>query len=93
MLLIHPDYDFGWEENTEEYRRLLERFSGDPACEIKTLGEMARWWASREEAYVEASNGGYVVRSRRKEVQLESYELQSVTGYDHQNGFKWESLS
>ncbi len=47
ILLVHPDYELAHPDNISEYRRLLESFTSDPACQIMTLGEMADWWRHR----------------------------------------------
>lgn len=93
VLLVHPDYDFGGEENKEDYLHLLEGFSQDGNCQIMTLGEMASWWASRGDTYINSSDGDLVLSSRNRDAQLRDYQIQQVAGYDDRSGFRWESLS
>jgi hypothetical protein len=85
VLLIHPDYEFGDQENSEEYYRLLEGFRSDPECEVLTLGELSRWWTHREKAHIESSNGNLTIRYGDSG-HADDLELEIVTGYG-QEGF------
>ena len=86
VLLVHPDYEFGQPENSEEYSRLLQRFKSDPECEILTLEKLARWWTHRANSRIETSNGDISIRYGDKD-QSGDLELELVTGYGH-DGFK-----
>ena len=86
VLLVHPDYEFGQPENSEEYYRLLARFKSDPECEILTLGELARWWTHRANSQIETGNGDISIRYGDKEWSGD-LELELVTGYGG-DGFK-----
>jgi hypothetical protein len=86
VLLVHPDYEFGQPENTEEYHRLLEKFKSDPECEILTLGELARWWTHRANSRIETLNGNISIRYGDKD-RPGDLELELVTGYSR-DGFK-----
>jgi len=86
VLLIHPDYEFGLSENTEEYHRLLEKFKSDPECEILTLGELARWWTHRANSKIETGNGDISINYGDKDWSGD-LELELVTGYGR-DGFK-----
>ena len=86
VLLVHPDYEFGQPENSEEYYRLLERFKSDPECEILTLGELARWWTHRANSQIETGSGDISIRYGDKEWSGD-LELELVTGYGR-DGFK-----
>ena len=86
VLLVHPDYEFGQPENSEEYYRLLERFKSDPECEILTLGELARWWTHRANSTIETGNGDISINYRDKDWSGD-LELELVTGYGR-DGFK-----
>jgi len=90
VLLVHPDYEFGQPENSEEYYRLLERFKSDPECEILTLGELARWWTHRANSQIETGNGDISIRYGDKEWSGD-LELELVTGYGR-DGFKIERV-
>jgi hypothetical protein len=91
VLLVHPDYEFGQEEGREEYFRLLRSFRSDPACDIMTLGEMARWWIYRQESYID-EDGMINVRSDKSKDAIGKLELELVTGYGS-DGFKIERPS
>ena len=80
VLLVHPDYEFGQPENTEEYYRLLERFKSDPECEILTLGELANWWTRRANAKIETHDGETSIRYADNDWPR-NLELELVTGY------------
>jgi len=86
VLLVHPDYEFGQPENSEEYYRLLERFKSDPECEILTLGELARWWTHRANSQIETGNGDISIRYGDKDWSGD-LELELVTSYGP-DGFK-----
>jgi hypothetical protein len=86
VLLIHPDYEFGQPENTEEYHRLLEKFKSDPECEILTLGELAQWWTHRANSHIETHNGNTSIQYGDSD-QTHNLELELVTGYGH-DGFE-----
>ncbi len=90
VLLIHPDYEFGQPENTEEYYRLLEKFKSDPKCGILTLGELAQWWTHRANARIETHNGNLSIQCGDKD-RPGDLELELVTGYDR-DGFKVSRL-
>ena len=91
VLLVHPDYEFGQERGREEYRRLLEAFRSDPACDIMTLGELARWWAYRQESQIDAT-GTIRVRSAENKDRIGELGLEFVTGYSLE-GFQLERPS
>jgi hypothetical protein len=86
VLLVHPDYEFGQPENSEEYYRLLARFKSDPECDILTLGELARWWTHRANSQIETGNGDISIRYGDKDWSGD-LELELVTGYGP-DGFK-----
>jgi len=90
ILLVHPDYEFGQPENTEEYRRLLEKFKADPKCEILTLGELAEWWTHRANSRIEMHNGNLSIQYGDKDWPGD-LELELVTGYGG-DGFKVSRL-
>jgi len=88
VLLVHPDYEFGQEEGRNEYLRLLRSFRSDPACDIMTLGEMARWWIYRQESYID--EGGMInTRSGESKNAIGELELELIMGYGL-DGFKRE---
>jgi hypothetical protein len=89
-MLVHPDYEFGQPENTEEYYRLLEKFKSDPKCEILTLGELAQWWTHRANARIETRNGNMSIQYGDKD-RPGDLELELVTGYGSE-GFEVERL-
>jgi len=88
VLLVHPDYEFGQQEGREEYLRLLGPFRSDAACDIMTLGEMARWWIYRHESSIDEA-GTINVRSGVNEGVSGELDLEFVTGYGA-DGFKNE---
>ena len=88
VLLVHPDYEFGQEEGRDEYLRLLTSFRSDPACDIMTLGEMARWWIYRQESYID-EEGMINTRSDENKNAIGELELELVMGYGL-DGFKME---
>ena len=88
VLLVHPDYEFGQEEGREEYLRLLRSFRSDPACDIMTLGEMARWWIYRQESYID-KEGMINTRSDQNKNAIGELELELIMGYGL-DGFKIE---
>ena len=88
VLLVHPDYEFGQEEGREEYLRLLRSFRSDAACDIMTLGEMARWWTYRQESYID-EEGMINTRSDESKNAIGELELELVMGYGLE-GFKIE---
>ena len=91
VLLVHPDYEFGQEEGRKEYLRLLRSFRSDPACDIMTLGEMARWWIYRQESYID--EGGMInTRSDESKNAIGELELELIMGYGL-DGFKIERPS
>jgi len=91
VLLVHPDYEFGQQEGREEYFRLLSSFRSDQACDIMTLGEMARWWIYRQDSSIGKTGTINVRSSDSEDVSGELY-LEFVTGYGT-NGFKRERPS
>jgi len=91
VLLVHPDYEFGQEEGREEYLRLLRSFRSDPACDIMTLGEMARWWTYRQESYID-EKGMINSRTDENKHSIGELELELVMGYGS-GGFKIERPS
>ena len=88
VLLVHPDYEFGKASGREEYHRLLEAFRSDPACDMMTLGELARWWVYRQESQID-DTGTIRVRSGENMDQIGELELEFVTGYGME-GFRVE---
>ena len=90
VLLVHPDYEFGQRENTEEYYRLLDTFRSDPECEILTLGELAQWWIHRANSRIETRNGNVSIQYGDKDWPGD-LELELVTGYGR-DGFKVSRL-
>ena len=86
VLLVHPDYEFGQPENTEEYHRLLEKFKSDPECEIVTMGELAKWWTHRASSHIETRNGSISIRYGDKDWPGD-LELELVTSYGR-DGFR-----
>ena len=90
ILLVHPDYEFGQRENTEEYYRLLDTFRSDPKCEILTLGELAQWWTHRANSRIETHNGNVSIQYGDKDWPGD-LELELVTGYGR-DGFKVSRL-
>ena len=91
VLLVHPDYEFGQEEGRDEYLRLLRSFRSDPACDIMTLGEMARWWIYRQESYID-KEGMINTRSDQNKNAIGELELELIMGYGL-DGFKIERPS
>jgi len=91
VLLVHPDYEFGQQEGREEYLRLLGSFRSDPACDIMTLGEMARWWIYRQDSSI-GEDGTVNVRSSDNGDLSGELDLELVTGYGP-DGFKKERSS
>jgi hypothetical protein len=91
VLLVHPDYEFGQEEGREEYLRLLRSFRSDPACDIMTLGQMARWWIYRQESCID-EEGMINARSDENKEAIGELELELVVGYGS-DGFKIERPS
>jgi hypothetical protein len=89
ILLVHPDYEFGQPENTEEYHCLLEKFKSDPECEILTMGELATWWTHRANSHIETHNGNISVRYG--DDRPDDLELELVTGYGSE-GFEVQRL-
>jgi peptidoglycan/xylan/chitin deacetylase (PgdA/CDA1 family) len=87
VILVHPDYDYGKEQYKNEYTQLLDRFKKDHECDLMTLGEVARWWNSREDAYIDGTNGALVIRSRRDEREQTDQQIEVLTGYDERKGF------
>jgi hypothetical protein len=92
VLLVHPDYEFGQEGGQIEYRRLLESFRTDPGCDIMTLGELADWWAKRQQSHIETTEGKVSVQQDKGPVHNEELELEFVVGYGSE-GFKVERLA
>jgi hypothetical protein len=88
ILLVHPDYEFGQEDGREEYLRLLRSFRSDPACDIMTLGELARWWTYRQDSFIDET-GTINVRSGENEDAIGQLDLRLVTGYGP-DGFETE---
>jgi hypothetical protein len=91
VLLVHPDYEFGQEEGREEYLRLLQSFRSDPACDIMTLGELARWWIYRQASYIDEDG---IINTRSDEIKdvIGELELQLIMDYGS-DGFKIERPS
>jgi hypothetical protein len=92
VLLTHPDYEFGLEGGQEEYRRLLQSFRSDPSCDIVTLGELADWWASREQSQIRLIEGKASLQQPNGQAGAEGLELEFVTAYGSE-GFKVERLA
>ena len=90
VLLVHPDYEFGQPENTDEYYRLLEKFKSDLECEILTLGELAQWWTYRANSRIETHNGNMSIQYGDED-RLGDLELEVVTGYGR-DGFEVSRL-
>jgi hypothetical protein len=90
VLLIHPDYEFGQPNKTEEYYHLLEKFKSDPECEILTLGELAQWWTHRANSHIETHNGNASIRYGDNN-RLGELDLELVTGYGR-DGFEVAKL-
>jgi hypothetical protein len=91
VLLVHPDYELADAGSLSEYRRLLEGFASDPACQTMTLGEMADWWKHRASAHWD------LVRERPRVISdglQEGLDLQLelVTAHE-EDGFRTEALS
>ena len=91
VLLVHPDYEFGQEDWREEYLRLLRSFRSDPACDIMTLGEMARWWTYRQESSID-EEGRINVRLGENGDAIGELDLELVTSYGS-DGFKTKRAS
>jgi hypothetical protein len=91
VLLVHPDYEFGQEDWHDEYVRLLNSFRSDPACDIMTLGELARWWIYRQESFID-EDGRIKVRSGERKNAIGELDLELVMGYGS-DGFKMEHSS
>ncbi len=94
ILLVHPDYDYGLEENEKDYRHLLEAFSRDPACDIMTMREVADWWALRNGAQIGTVHGEPCIIpseiGHHATPGMENLLLEFVTGYDR-DGFRVEA--
>ncbi len=91
VLLVHPDYEFAEEDAQEEYSRLLRSFRSDPTCDIMTLGELARWWRLRQNAFIDG-DGMIKISSGENDSRLGELEISLISGYDS-DGFKMESSS
>jgi hypothetical protein len=91
VLLVHPDYEFGQEEGREEYLRLLRSFRADPACDIMTLGELAKWWIYRQESCIDEA-GTINLRSSENKDAIGELDLELVMGYGS-DGFRMERPS
>lgn len=89
ILLVHPDYEFGMEENAHNYRRLLESFASDAQCDIMTLGELAGWWKHRSRAHWESTDGPLRIVSPDG---LANLHAEMVTGYGS-DGFTSEIIA
>ena len=92
VVLVHPDYELGSEENIANYQRLVNVFQKDSECDVMTLGELSRWWKRRSDAYVDSSGDKLFVRSDSLNGQEDDFALQMITGFDDK-GFKMEEIS
>jgi hypothetical protein len=92
VLLVHPDYEFGLEGGQDEYRRLLQSFRSDPSCDIMTLGEIAEWWACREQSQISMTDGKASLQQADNQERVQELELELVTEYGSE-GFKVERIS
>jgi len=92
VLLAHPDYEFGLEGGPEEYHRLLQSFRSDPSCDIVTLGELADWWANREQSQINVTEGKASLQQINSRERADRLELEFVTAYGSE-GFKVERFA
>jgi len=90
-LLVHPDYDFATQADSEEYSRVLRAFNEDPSCDIMTLGEVSDWWSYRQSAVLEISDDGPRISSIMKE-EGGDLEIKMATSYG-KNGFIIDHLN
>ncbi len=94
VLLIHPDYDYAFQENEVDYRHLIGSFLNDYSCDIMTMKELLDWWTHRSYAKIWTFHGEPRIVSqemtRTEEVALEGLALELVTGYDDE-GFRVEA--
>ena len=81
VLLVHPDYEFSQEAGLGEYRRLLGSFHSDPSCDVMTLGDLARWWAYRQQSYIDDSGKILTKQNRRGKDNTGELEVGLVAGY------------
>jgi hypothetical protein len=91
VLLIHPDYEFGLEGGRDEYHRLLQTLRSDPSCDIMTLGELADWWAKREQCQIVVTEGKVSLEKANSQTEA-GLELEFVTTYGNE-GFRVETLA
>ena len=92
VVLVHPDYEFGSEENVADYQRLVSVFQKDSECDVMTLGELSSWWKRRSSSYLDSSGDKPFVRSDGRNGQENDFALQLITGFDDQ-GFRMEEIS
>jgi hypothetical protein len=92
VLLVHPDYELGLEENSAEYRRLLKNFVADNMCHIMTLGQLSDWWRYRARARWDMTDDQVTLVRPDQKVEGMELEAELVTGYAS-NGFRTEALA
>jgi len=95
VLLVHPDYDFGFPENQDEYRKLLENFTMYPKCDIMTLDEIARWWCRRDGVSWKLENGRMQLSLDNEQLSPNDGEIQAklATDYDDKTGLRTGPIS
>ena len=93
VLLVHPDYEYGFEDNEKDYRHLIDSFQNDSSCDILTMKELLDWWTQRSHAEIQIVDGEPRIVSlemtKTTEEVLEGPGLELVTGYDDE-GFRVE---
>ena len=94
VLLVHPDYDFGFPENQDEYRKLLEHFTMDRKCDIMTLDEIARWWCRRDGVSWKLESGRMELNVADEKIGPDNSEIQVklATDYDDKTGLRTEPI-
>jgi len=90
-LLVHPDYEFADQRNTEEYARILKHFSEDPSCQVMTLAGASDWWSHRQAAKL-ASSGNEVTISTNAGEESDGLYVQVAKGFD-KNGFSFDEIN
>ena len=88
---MHPDYEFAAQGNSEEYTRVLKRFSDDPTCQVMTLAEASDWWSQRQAARLESS-GNEVTLSPNGGKASDGLHVQVAKGFD-KNGFSFDEIN
>ncbi len=91
VLLVHPDYEYGQPGNEAEYQKLLESLARSPACDVMTLGGIARWWKFRERIQWKLEDGRPSSDESRSD--SDKAQVRLATDYNEQNGFTLEDAA